>query len=267
MRYKECYWQYGRVWVLLLASLFISACASNTGSNTGDEAMAMVAVEVSYRERMLLPAEAQVEVQLLDVSRADASATVLARAAQAATKAPPYHFELTYPESSIQPGHRYSLRATVRLRDRLLFGSTRNIDPFAGEQPVQVPMQRMVAPAVSGGSLLDVQWQLVELNGEVPPVSASGEAASLRFDGRTGRAGGYAGCNRYAGTYDIDKADNDGALSFGPIAGTRRACMQGMDLEQRYLDTLARVERYALADQQLSLYAGNKIVALFRSDQ
>jgi heat shock protein HslJ len=71
----------------------------------------------------------------------------------------------------------------------------------------------------------------------------TGQPLTLDFSTASGRrrASGFSGCNRFTGAYDL----KDGKLSFGPLAGTRMACISGAGaaLEQPYLDALAHVAR------------------------
>ncbi|MDR5756564.1 META domain-containing protein [Caballeronia sp. LZ035] len=108
----------------------------------------------------------------------------------------------------------------------------------------------------------DTQWQLArwtDPNGQTRALpggaqggaqgtaqadaASAGQPLTLDFSTASGRrrASGFAGCNRFAGTYDL----KDGKLSFGPLAGTRMACAGGTGaaLEQPYLDGLAHVAR------------------------
>ncbi|MDR5833420.1 META domain-containing protein [Caballeronia sp. LZ034LL] len=104
----------------------------------------------------------------------------------------------------------------------------------------------------------DTQWQLTrwtDANGQTRALpgdvqgtaqtdaARSGQPLTLDFSTSSGRrrASGFAGCNRFAGTYDL----KDGKLSFGPLAGTRMACPGGTGaaLEQPYLDGLAHVAK------------------------
>ena len=80
---------------------------------------------VTYRERVTLPPTARVIVELQDVSRADAPATIIAtQTIDPAGKAPPYPFELTYDPAKIDQRNTYAVRATIRDGDKLLFTST-----------------------------------------------------------------------------------------------------------------------------------------------
>lgn len=85
---------------------------------------ATVAGTVRPPERMTLPPDAVVEVQLLDVSRADAPAIVLARQEiPAQGRQPPFRFAMQYDPATVRAGHRYTVSARIRTRDRLLFVS------------------------------------------------------------------------------------------------------------------------------------------------
>ena len=130
-----------------LAALLLAAGLSACGEKAEDTAMAQQAgvIEgtVLYRERMMLPPNAQLDIQLEDVSRADAPATVLATVTQSTATAPPWPFRITYDPARLDSRHRYGLRATVRHNDRLLFTSNTFVDAFAEPAPeivlVRVP--------------------------------------------------------------------------------------------------------------------------------
>jgi uncharacterized lipoprotein YbaY/uncharacterized lipoprotein NlpE involved in copper resistance len=79
----------------------------------------------SYRERLMLPPDAVFEAQLQDVSRADAPATVLGSARLDPAGQPPFRFQIEYDDAAIRPGGRYTVRATVSHRGRLLFTTDR----------------------------------------------------------------------------------------------------------------------------------------------
>jgi heat shock protein HslJ len=70
--------------------------------------------------------------------------------------------------------------------------------------------------------------------------------------------GGDAGCNTYGGTFTYD----NGALSVGPLAGTRRACEQPvMDQEFAFQNALMAATAYAFDGDTLTLsYEGGVLV-------
>ena len=231
----------------------------------GEQAVAVISGQVVYRERMMLPPEAEIEVQLQDISRADAMATVMASVMLKPQGGPPYPFEIEYDPSRIDQRMRYALRATIAVGNRLMFTSTDYIDPFASEQ-VEVLVRRVAEPVEhSGANLEGTTWLLQTLGGEPAPVGANGKPVDFQLQADEKRVSGFSGCNRYTGSYSREGTAKRGSpLSFGPLAGTMMACSEGGDLERAYLDSLANVTAYILEGDRLSLLAGDDVVATFQ---
>lgn len=82
------------------------------------------------------------------------------------------------------------------------------------------------------------------------------------------RASGNGGCNRFTGTATVEGQ----AVSFGPLASTRRMCPEPiMDQEQRYFAALARVKRWTREGDVLRLFGeaegGEALLRLTRTDE
>lgn len=105
-----------------LALVGAAGCASKktTTGGTGP----VIFGTVNYRVRMALPSDAVLTVRLLDVSRADAPAVVLADKSMSAPGNPPIAFELPYPVRSVQDGRRLTLEARIEVAGKLRFFST-----------------------------------------------------------------------------------------------------------------------------------------------
>ena len=90
------------------------------------------------------------------------------------------------------------------------------------------------------------------------PLGASdGIEVTLAFD--DGMASGYAGCNRFHGSYHLTGDD----FSMGPLASTRMFCDDdAMALERKVLDRLARAASAHIADGSLTLLDSNGDVLL-----
>ena len=260
---------------LLCRALFtlfgLAACGRDGGSPPADgepvgTGVARIEGSVWYRERMALPPGAEVEVQLQDVSRVDAMATVLASVLLTPEAGPPYPFTLEYDPATIDPRMRYALRATISLEGRLMFTSTDYIDPFAGN-PVEVLVRRAPASAREKGLALEgPRWVLATLGGEAATTGAGGKPVDLEFLSAEARAAGFSGCNRYTGGYSREGASEHASpLSFGNLAGTMMACMEGDELERSYLQMLGRVDGFRLQGDTLSLLAGPEVLATFRA--
>jgi heat shock protein HslJ len=94
----------------------------------------------------------------------------------------------------------------------------------------------------------DTQWQLAtwtDASGKpraVPGDAQGAQPLTLDFSTDSGRrrVSGFAGCNRFSGTYSL----KEGKVAFGPLAATRMACAGAAGaLEQPYLDGLAHIAK------------------------
>ena len=108
--------------ILVACSSDMSDDASATGGDI-PENMEEVTGTLVYRERMALPPGAFAEVWLLDTSLADVAAVEIAYQRIDAPGSPPIPFALDYDPAKIREGMQYSVRATIRHADRLLFTS------------------------------------------------------------------------------------------------------------------------------------------------
>jgi uncharacterized lipoprotein YbaY/heat shock protein HslJ len=105
---------------ILLSALFSPAQSSNS----------QITGSIAYRERMALPPDAVIDIQLQDVSIADIAAQVIAEAMiNAQGRQVPIPFTLSYDRSKVDPAHRYSVRATIRSGDGMLLFSTTQAYP------------------------------------------------------------------------------------------------------------------------------------------
>ena len=125
----------------LLLSL-ITACAATDGGPASNETtgFATVTGSVTYRERMVLTPQAVVEVQLLDVSIADAPAKQIAVQPIQPKHQVPIPFELTYDPAEIDERMTYAVRAIIRDRGRLMFTTDRSYRVLTRGYPSQVEL-------------------------------------------------------------------------------------------------------------------------------
>jgi len=255
------------LFLALLACTGLLACSGEESASGDGPAVktAQIAGSVFYRERMMLPPGVEVEVQLQDISQADAMANVLASTMLKPQGAPPYEFVLDYDPTAIDSRMTYALRATIRNDDRLLFTSTEYIDPFQGN-PVEILVQRVPEPVARESPTLEgVTWVLATLAGKPAPVGAGGKRVELQFDADEGRAAGFSGCNRYTGSYVRDGAAQHGSpLRLGPMAGTLMACEEGAELERAYLQMLGSVTAFRFEGDTLVLMHGPEELATFK---
>jgi heat shock protein HslJ len=117
---------------------------------------------------------------------------------------------------------------------------------------------RLASPtgALSEGATLEnTNWQLVSFglpSAAKPVVDGSTVTLSLA----DGQAGGSAGCNLYAGMYQVEGE----SISFGEITTTLKACADDKvtDQEQHYLAALQATGRYELDGHTLRIFYDNE---------
>jgi putative lipoprotein len=253
--------------LLLSATLGISACSESGKTPVVEVAeTARIEGQITYRERMMLPPGAEVEIQLQDISRADAMATVLATVTLTPESGPPYPFAIEYDPANIDSRMRYALRATITVGDKMMFATTDYIDAFSGN-PVEVLVRRVAAPVnADAASLEGAPWTLLTLGGETAALGSGGKPVDLQFSAEGNRASGFSGCNRYTGGYAREGTSQHGSpLSFGNMAGTMMACADGAEIEQTYLQMLGRVDAFRVQGKTLSLLQGDQVLATFQA--
>jgi len=106
----------------------------------------VVSGAVFYRERIALPPDARIIVKLVDVSRADAPAVVLAEQEIAPEGSVPVAFELEYDPARIDERMSYAVQARIEAGGRLMFTTTEMIPVITRDSPtedVQVLVRRV----------------------------------------------------------------------------------------------------------------------------
>ncbi len=74
----------------------------------------------------------------------------------------------------------------------------------------------------------------------------------IKFSG-DGEVSGYAGCNRFFGTYTIEKPK--GKITIGPLASTKKACEQSiMDAERGFMNKLKSAKNFKRKRLHLNLF-------------
>lgn len=233
----------------------IAACAHqarpSTGRNEGD---ATVTGTVSYRERVALPADAVVEISIVDASLADSATKVVASAnVPAAGRQVPLTFDIHYDSRSIEQRHLYIIRANIRSGDHLLFASDVIRGVITQGNPTQVDLVlSRVDPTASPTShdLAGTSWVLTDLNGDGVVADTR---VTLEF-AANGRATGNGSCNRYFSTVEISGS----SIRFGAVGSTRMACATAVSLQEiKYFQELEAANRFTIEGRTLSIYGGD----------
>ncbi len=121
-------------------------------------------------------------------------------------------------------------------------------DVLVVERFVRIVPDTDCTGARTGISLTGTNWRLIEVAGKpvTPPEGRQVPYFVLEPDG-TQR--GFAGCNRFFGTYMV-RGD---IFLFNKMASTRMACRKAMDVEDAFLRALAATESYLVQGDILEL--------------
>jgi uncharacterized lipoprotein YbaY len=96
---------------------------------------------VVYRQRIALPPDAVVRVTLVDVSRQDVAATVIAEQVVAQPGQVPIPFALPFDPEQIDPRFSYAVQARIEAGGRLRFVSTRSYPVITRGHPNRVEVR------------------------------------------------------------------------------------------------------------------------------
>jgi len=105
--------------------------------------------------------------------------------------------------------------------------------------------------------ITNIEWKLTKLEGR--DVSSLNPPVTLLLDESQKKVSGYAGCNRFFGSY---QSENTG-ITFSGMGSTKMFCQETMPIEDAYFKALGNVQAFKTTDNQLHLMAGNKVVLEF----
>lgn len=202
---------------------------------------------VTYRERIAVLPGLVLDVDLLDVSRADAASVQLSQR-RYALKSVPASFELPYDPALIDDRMRYAVRASISDESGRLMWVTDASYPVltqGASDTVDLVLVKMASDAAP--SLEDSTWQVVELNGATVTAKRLPE---LSFADQ-GKFSAHTGCNTLGGNARVSGAK----MSFPEnMAMTMMACPPPYDqLEPDFVKALGQVDGFSLDGEFLLL--------------
>ena len=101
--------------------LLLAACAG--AEKPMPESRAVITGSATYRERLMLPPDAELTATLEDVSLADAPSVTLGEVRMKTDHAPPYAFSIPYDPAKIEAQNLYAVRVQITLDGKLLMVS------------------------------------------------------------------------------------------------------------------------------------------------
>lgn len=237
----------------LLAYLIAALVALIAGPSSAEEGT--LSISVGYRERIALPPGAVLEVELLDVSRADAPSVRLSSQRFSMDRVP-MAVTLHFDTALIDPRMSYVASARILADGKTLFRTTSAYPVLTRGFPAETDlllqsMRLEAAPVETPQSISGYFWAVTEIDGRAvtgddPPTLAFDEDGSFAL---------YGGCNRFRGRAEII----DGTISFPePFAGTQRACADArMMLERDVLEALRTSKSYIRSGNGLMFEDGS----------
>ncbi|MER8477970.1 YbaY family lipoprotein [Mesorhizobium sp. M1163] len=195
--------------------------------------------KVMYRERIALPPNAVLSVQLADVSLADAPAAIIGERKVVPAGQVPIKFEISFDPQVIRPDMTYALQARITVDDRLLFvtGARHQVDPLS-DAP-QTVMLKMAAPSdePAAASVFGQSWLVEYIDG----IGVIAEPRATFRISEAGKAGGSGPCNVYFATAKVDGS----TITISDIGSTFKACASETMAEEKALfEALAKAASY-----------------------
>ena len=106
--------------------------------------------------------------------------------------------------------------------------------------------------------LFDTKWSLKKIydSGKEEAINTK---AFIRFDKEKGSAGGNGSCNSFGSTASI----NGNEVSLKNIFSTKMYCEQVQQIENKFLGSLEKANRYEIKDKSLFLYSDKDLLLEF----
>ncbi|MDR6431388.1 putative lipoprotein [Brucella pseudogrignonensis] len=220
--------------------------------------------KVMYRERIALPPEAHLIVQLTDVSLADAPSKIIAETTVNTLQGVPIPFAISFDTDEIEPSHSYALQARIVAGDTLWFVNDErySIDPKKPDDSIElkVVMVRKSSDESTAIGIEGKDWLAEDIQGGGVVDTAQ---TTLLVDS-DGTVSGSGGCNRF-----MSKATISGSnISFAEIGSTYMQCPPAlMNQERKFLDILEKTRSYKMDAGKLVLIdeGGDELARLAQS--
>lgn len=243
---------------LIIAAFAVSAATIFAGPAMAEEET--VSGTVTYLNRSALPPGSVLNVELVDVSRADAPSINMSSRRYSIDRVP-FPFELSYDALLIDERYSYAIQAQISQDGKVLYRTTTRFPALTRNAPEQVDvivdqMSDPSSPGLEGSS-----WEVNEITGR---LLVSDKRPSIRFLA-DGMVSIDSSCNKFSGPVEISGS----SISFSDkMAGTLRACTSPYDaIETAILAVLPQVTgwKYEAGDQlSLTNSAGVTVLRLNR---
>ncbi|MGH6763897.1 MAG: META domain-containing protein [Phyllobacterium sp.] len=227
--------------------------------------------EVLYRERIALPGDASLRVQLIEIAKSEGAGLVVGEKLIEPAGQVPIAFSIEVDRKVIAPEKTYGVVARISAGGSVWFSSKTPhiVDLAETVSPLTLMLVRGDHMAQSGteqakpaeAGLLGVTWRLSSLQGK----ELQGSVKSTLTLAEDGKVNGHGGCNNFGGSAKIDGA----SIKFGNLFSTMMACEENkMEQERAFHEVLGNAASYELSEGNLVLKddAGKEIARLVHAE-
>lgn len=133
--------------------------------------------------------------------------------------------------------------------------------PASALQSGAVPPAAVRPKPAGAVKLTNHIWRLVALHGHDLDATVT-KPPQMNLIEEDFRIVGFAGCNRFLGTYLVHQAE---FTVNGDLVVTRMTCHSSMDLETDFIQALRSVDSWKIVDGMLELSHQKEVVARFKA--
>lgn len=196
---------------------------SITLNGTPQQASETISGTIFYRPRIALPPNAVIEVNLVDVSRADAAAITLASVKiSSGNRQVPFPFKLLYDAEQIDSRYTYAVQSRITVDGNLEFAATTQFPVITNGNPVENveiqvdPVGQPAGPvATETTQLTNTVWQLEQIQySDGKQLEATPGDYTIQF-ADDGQLSIRADCNQAGGSFTEDS--NSLSINLGPM--------------------------------------------------
>ena len=156
--------------------------------------------------------------------------------------------EEAYLAAQNQPGETMKVSLEGHLVERMPVEGTQPVRTLVVKRFVGVWPDQSCPPLIQQPAFKNTYWRLTLLNSEGVQRVDNQREPHLVFN-EDGRVSGSDGCNNLSGAY----SRNDASLTFSQLVTTRKACMEGMQQAQEFLQTLSTITSYQVIGKHLEM--------------
>lgn len=206
-----------------------------------------------YRERMVLPPQAMVYVQIFPMN----SQTPMASALMPAAESGEIPFRVYCLE---QTAGNFQLRAEIIHNGETLFATQNNETITLPGSPSVLLYRAMPKETHNSPTLLQTYWRMSEINGKAVEQFQSQPEPHLIFK-EDGQAIGSDGCNNFFMSWKREGQN----LRFLSGGSTLRLCPQGDEQARAIHSMFTHVDEWNITGSRLVLRSQNSVIAVFEA--